>query len=114
MGKFEKGQTFGVGLDGLDTASAILPMRFRSSFGRIVFVEYKSPVWQSPKAMILRQDLAVNFKRYLDFVVILMREFAFIDREMRNFTCHKFFNKGFHICAVGNDLTGSFPKQATF
>ena len=89
LNNFKADQIFAAGLD---TASDILPDLIQGFFRENTFID-QSPVWESPRAMILRKDFPKYSKRYVDFVISLMREFAFIDRAMRDFPTRKFFGK---------------------
>ena len=101
-------QTFALGVD---AAVAFLP-KMMQTFVRTDTYINENPIWQSPRALILRKDLRKDFKRYLNYVVTLLTEFDFLGKAFRDFPFNKFLGKTFaNLNAVGNDRSERFSFE---
>ena len=96
---------------GLDTEAAILPKMIQIMVRMDTFTN-KKPVWQSPRAMILRKDFPKYYFNYFNYAVTLMAEFGLIDKAFRDFPCNKIFGKRFRSPQSRmTDLTGSLSSR---
>ena len=69
---------------GLDIASAFLA-KIVQFFGRTDTYLNETPIWQSPRALILRRSLDRAFKKYFNLALTLYSEYGFFTKGFRDF-----------------------------
>lgn len=81
---------------GIDSAAAFLPKMVHLVGQKDTYTN-ENPVWQSPRAMIVRKDLRKDIKSYFDFAILLLREFDFLNKAFRDCPYNDFTNTGKHL-----------------
>lgn len=74
---------------GIDAASEFLPKILQFFVQKDTYLN-ESPIWESPRALIIRKDLDRQIKGHFDYNIILASEFGLIKRAFRAFPFDEF------------------------